>query len=159
MGAKAEALAKQYEARVQEATGIMERLSEADWKKATSSEKWTVAVVAHHIAASHEGIAGLIKAVASGQPRPGLTMDALHAMNAKHAQDHANCTKAETVALHKKNAAAAVAVVRGLGDAELGRSATVLAGMPPMSVEQMVNGILIGHVTEHLGSIRTSVGA
>jgi DinB family protein len=159
MGAKAEALAKQYEAKVQEATSVMERLSDADWKKATSSEKWSVAVVAHHIATGHEGIAGLIKTVASGQPLPGLTMDALHAMNAKHAQDFANCTKAETVALHKKNAAAAAAVVRGLGDAELGRSATVLGGMPPMSVEQMVNGILIGHVTEHLGSIRTSVGA
>jgi len=159
MGAKAEALAKQYEAKVQEATGVMEKLSEADWKKATSSEKWSVAVVAHHIAASHEGIAGLIKTVAAGQPLPGLTMDTLHAMNAKHAQDFANATKAETVALHKKNAAAAAAVLRGLDDAQLGRSATVLAGMPPMNVEQMVNAILIGHVTEHLGSIRTSVGA
>jgi hypothetical protein len=158
MGAKAEALAQQYEAKVHEATGIMEKLSEADWKKATSSERWSVAVVAHHIAASHEGIAGLIKAVASGQPLPGLTMDTLHAMNAKHAQEHANCTKAETVALHKKNAAAAAAAVRGLDDAQLGRSATVLAGLPPMNVEQMVNGILIGHVSEHLGSIRSSVG-
>jgi hypothetical protein len=64
-------------------------------------------------------------------------MEMLHTMNAKHAQEHANCTKAETLALHKKNAAAAAAAVRGLGDAELSRSATVMAGMPAMSVEQM----------------------
>jgi hypothetical protein len=159
MGAKAEALAKQYEAKVQEATGVMERLSEADWKKKTSGEKWSVGVVAHHIATGHEGIAGLIKTIASGKPSPGLTMETLHTMNAKHAQEHASCTKAETLALHKKNAAAAAAAVRGLGDTELSRSATVLAGMPAMSVEQMVGGILIRHIEEHLGSIRATVGA
>jgi hypothetical protein len=30
--------------------------------------------------------------------------------------------------------------------------------MPAMSVEQMVGGILIRHIDEHLGSIRSTVG-
>ena len=47
MGAKAEALAQKFESKVQEATGVFERLSDADWKKTTESEKWTVGVVAH----------------------------------------------------------------------------------------------------------------
>ena len=158
MGARAEALAKQFEGKVQEVTTVFEKLSDADWKKATSAEKWSVGVVAHHIAVSHEGIAGIIKTVAAGQSMPGFTMDMLHDMNAKHAQEHANSTKAETVALHKKNAGAAAAVVRGLGDADLAKSATVLTGMPPMSVEQIVNGILMHHMDEHLGSIRATVG-
>ena len=50
MAAKTEALAKQFEAKAQEATGVLERLSDSDWKKTTASEKWTVAVVAHHMA-------------------------------------------------------------------------------------------------------------
>ena len=158
MGAKSEALAKQYEAKVQEATAVLEKLSDADWKKATSGEKWTVAVVAHHVAGSHEGISGIIKTVAAGQSMPNFTLDALHEMNAKHAQEFANTTKAETVALHKKNAAAAAAVVRGLSDADLGRSGTVLSGMPAMTVEQIVTNILINHVDEHVRSIRTAVG-
>src|SRR2546423_3696651 len=148
MAAKGEALAKQFEAKVQEATGVLEKLSDADWKKKTSGEEWTVGVVAHHVAGSHEGIAGIIKTVASGQSMPNFTMDMLHDMNAKHAKEFANATKADTVALHKKNAAAAAAVVRGLSDADLAKSATVLSGVPAMTVEQIVTNILINHVDE-----------
>jgi hypothetical protein len=83
----------------------------------------------------------------------------LHDMNAQHAREHAHCTKAETLALHKQGAAAAAAIVRGLDDASLGRTATVLAGMPPMSAEQAAEGILVNHVDEHLKSIRMAVGA
>jgi uncharacterized protein (TIGR03083 family) len=159
MGAKAEALAKQFEAKVQEATAILERLSDADWKKTTSAEKWTVAVVAHHLAGAHEDIAGILKSVASGQSMGNFTMEVLHDRNAKHAQEHANATRADTVALHKKSAAAAAAILRGLSDSDLANSATVFKGMPPMSGEQIVNGILLNHIDEHLKSIRATVGA
>jgi hypothetical protein len=158
MGAKSEALAKQYETKVQEATGVLEGLSDADWKKTTGAEKWTVGVVAHHVAGGHEGIAGIIKTVAGGQSIPNLTLDALHEMNAKHAHEFSAVGKAETIALHKKNAAAAATLVRGLSDADLARSGTVLTGMPAMSVEQIVTNILINHVDEHVKNIRTAVG-
>jgi DinB family protein len=159
MAGKAEALAKQFETKVQEATGVFDRLSDADWKKVTSAEKWSVGVVAHHVAGGHEGISGIIKTVAGGQSVQGFTMDMLHDMNAKHAKEFASVSKAETIALHKKNAATAAAIVRGLSDADLGKSGTVLTGMPPMSVEQIVNGILINHVDEHLKSVRATIGS
>ncbi len=158
MAAKGEALAKQFEAKAQEATTVLERLSDADWTKTTSAEKWTVGVVAHHMAGAHEAIAGIIKTVASGQSVPNFTMDMLHDMNAKHAQEHAKVSKAETVALHKKSAAAASAALRGLSDADYAKSGTVLVGMPPMSAEQVVGGILMRHIEEHLGSIRSTIG-
>jgi uncharacterized damage-inducible protein DinB len=157
MGAKGEALAKQFEAKAQEATGVLENLSDADWKKATGGEQWTVGVVAHHVAGSHEGIAGIIKTVAAGQSMGDFTLDMLHEMNAKHAKEFAGVTKADTVALHKKNAAAAAAVVRGLSDDDLARSGTVLKGMPAMTVEQIVTGILINHIDDHVGSIKKTV--
>jgi uncharacterized protein (TIGR03083 family) len=159
MGAKGEALAKQFEAKVRDATAVLERLTDADWKKATASEKWTVGVVAHHLAGAHEQIAGILKTVASGQSMPNFTMDMLHEANAKHAKEHANATKAETVALHKKSAAAAAAVLRGLDDAAFTKSGTVLAGMPPMSGEQIVQGVLFNHIDDHLKSINATVGA
>jgi hypothetical protein len=158
MGARAETIAKQFEAKAQEVTALLEKLTEADWKKITSNEKWTVGVVAHHIASGHEGIAGILKAVATGQSKGEFTMDQLNQMNAKHAAEHANTSKAETIALHKKNAAGAAAVVRGLTDADLDKSGPVLAGMPTMTAEQVAKGILISHVDEHLGSIRAAVG-
>jgi hypothetical protein len=159
MGAKGEALAKQFEAKAQEATAAMEKLSDADWKKVTEAEKWSIGVTAHHVAGSHEPIAGIIKTVASGQSMPHFTMDMLNEANAKHAKDFANVSKADTIALHKNGVAAAAAVVRGLSDEQLGKSGTVLAGMPAMSAEQIVTGILINHINDHFGSIRKTVGA
>src|SRR2546423_10800127 len=117
MGAKAETLAKQFEAKVQEATKLLEKLSEADWKKMTSAEKWPVCVVVHHIAMGHEGIGNLVKSAASGQHKASISMGDIDQMNAKHAKEFAAVGKAETLALHKKNPAAAAAMVRGLDDA------------------------------------------
>jgi DinB family protein len=159
MGAKAEGLAKQFEARAQEATAVLEKMSDADWKKVTEAEKWTVGVTAHHVAGAHEQIAMIAKTIASGQSMPHFTMDMLHEANAKHAKEQANCTRAETLALHKKGTAAAAAVVRGLSDDQLAKSGTVLAGAPAMSAEQIVSNILINHVNEHFESIRKTVGA
>jgi DinB superfamily len=159
MSARAESLAKQFEAKAAEMTGVIAKLSDADWKKTTSAEKWSVGVTAHHVAGGHEGILGIVKTIASGQSIPNFTMAMLDEMNAKHAREQAGCTKAETLALHEKGSAAAAATVRALSDAELDRSGTVLTGMPPLSTQQVIEGILIKHITDHLGSIRATVGA
>jgi DinB family protein len=158
MSARAESLAKQFETRANDMAETIEKLTDTDWKKVTSGEKWPVGVIAHHAAGSHEGIARIIKTVAAGQSMPPFTMAMLDEMNATHAREHANCTRAETLALHKKNAAAAAALVRGLSDAELDKSGTVLTGMPAMTAQQIIEGVLINHVNEHLASIRATVG-
>ncbi|OLB05717.1 MAG: hypothetical protein DMD98_11845 [Candidatus Rokuibacteriota bacterium] len=159
MGARADALAKRFEEATKAVTDILTRLSDADWKKLTGGEKWSVGVVAHHVAMGHAGISNLVKSVASGKSVPSMTRAQLDQMNAQHAKEHAQCTKAETLELHKKNAAAAATMVRGLSDAELDRTGGVLIGMPPMSTQQVVEQVLINHVNEHLGSIRAVVGA
>jgi hypothetical protein len=82
----------------------------------------------------------------------------LDELNARHAQEHANCTKAETIALLKGGAAAAAAVVRGLRDDQLAKSGTVFTDAPPMTAEQLITGGLIGHIDAHFGSIRKTVG-
>jgi uncharacterized damage-inducible protein DinB len=158
MGARAESLAKQFEAKAAEMTETIKKLSDADWKKTTAAEKWSVGVTAHHVAGAHEGILGIVKTLAAGQSIPNFTMDMLHEMNAKHAKEQANCTKAETLALHEKGAAAAAAAVRGLSDVELDRKGTVLAEMPAMTTQQVIEGILINHINDHMGSIRKTVG-
>jgi Mycothiol maleylpyruvate isomerase N-terminal domain len=157
MSARAESLAKQFEAKAAEAAAVFGQLSDADWKKVTAAEKWTVGVTAHHVAGAHEPIAGILKTIATGQTMPHFTMDMLHESNAKHARDFANCTKAETLALHQKGAATAAATVRSFSDAQLDRSGTVLAGVPAMTTQQIVEGILISHIEEHLGSIQKTV--
>jgi len=158
MGAKGEALAKEFEAKVKDATALLERLSDADWKKTTAAEKWTVAATAHHVAGSYQPIIGIIKGIAAGATPQHFTMQMLDEMNAQHAKEFAACSRPETIALYKKEAAGAVAFVRGLSDADLAKSGTVFAGMPPMSGEAMVKMALLGHIDEHFGSIRKTIG-
>jgi len=158
MGARSEALAKAFESKAAELTATIEKLSDADWKKVTAAEKWPVGVTAHHVAGSHEPIAGLVKTVASGQSVPNLTMAMIDEGNAQHAKQFASCTKAETLDLHKKGVTSAAATVRSIDDPDLDRSAAVLQGMPPMSAQQAIEAILINHITGHLGSIKATVG-
>jgi hypothetical protein len=68
MGAKSEVLAKQFEAKAQEAASVLEELSDADWKKVTEAEKWTVGVTAHHLARAFEAVAGIVTSTALDAP-------------------------------------------------------------------------------------------
>ena len=158
MGAKSEELAKQFEAKSRDALATLEKLSEADWKKVTEAEKWPVGVTAHHLASVLEAVSGMIKAVVAKQAPGDLSMALIDGMNAQHAKDFAACTRAETIELHRKGSATAAATIRGLSDAELATSGTLLKGLPPMTAEQViVNGLLV-HIDEHFGSIRKTVG-
>jgi hypothetical protein len=159
MGARAEQLAKKFDESCAEFNKVVEGLSDADWTKVTSAEKWPVGVVAHHLAEGHANVGGLVHLVAKAQPLPGLTWEMIHANNAKHAKEQTNVTKAAALALLKANGEKTSALVRALSDAELDRSASVLAGMPAMTAAQAIEGILINHVHEHLGSIRATIGA
>jgi DinB superfamily len=158
MGARSDALAEQFEAKAQEAAAIVENLSDADWKKVTEAEKWPVGVTAHHLASALEAVTGIVSTIAAGQSRGHFTRAMLDEMNARHAQEHAHCTKAETIALLKRGAAAAAAVVRGLHDEQLATSGTVFTDAPPMTAEQLITGGLICHIDAHVGSIRKTVG-
>ena len=158
MGAKSEALAVEFEAKTRNALATLEQLGEADWKKVTAAEKWSVGVTAHHLASVPEPVSNMIRAVAAGQAPGNLTMELFDEMNARHAREFADCTRAETIALHRNGSATAAATIRGLSDAELATSGTVLQGLPPMSAEQLITGALLAHVDEHYGSIRRTVG-
>ena len=158
MGAKAEALARQFEAKAQEAAHLLEKLSDTDWKKVTEAEKWSVGVTAHHLAASYERVPDIATGLAAGQSFGNFTRKMLDEANAQHARDFAGCTKEETLALHRKGADKAAAAVRGFSDEQLAKSGVLFADAPPMTVEQLIMGALIHHTDEHYGSIRKTIG-
>jgi hypothetical protein len=158
MAAQSEALAAQVESRVEDTVALLERLSDADWTKVTEAERWTVGVTAHHLASVLEPVAGIVATIAAGQAPGPLTRAMLDELNARHAREHAGCTRAETIALLRRGATTALAVVRGLTDEQLARRASVFSEAPPMSAEQMIVGALVQHIDEHVGSIRRTVG-
>ena len=159
MGAKTEALARQFEEKARAAVATLEKLGDVEWRKVTTAEKWTVGVTAHHLAGGLEAVSGIVTGIVSGAASRGnFTRAMLDDMNAQHAKEHADCTRAETLALFKKGAAKAFGVVQGLSDDRLATSGTVFTDMPPMTAEQLIMLGLIGHIDEHMGSIRKTVG-
>ena len=159
MGSRTDALATQFETKARDALGTLEKLGDADWKKVTAAEKWTVGVTAHHLAGGLEAVAGIVTALVSGTLARGVfTRASLDELNAQHAREHANCTRAETLALFQKGAATATTVLRGLDDDQLAKTGTVFTDLPPMTAEQLVMLGLLGHIDDHMGSIRRTIG-
>jgi ribosomal protein S18 acetylase RimI-like enzyme len=158
MEVKSESLVTQLEAKVQEARATLAALSEADWRTVTEAERWSVGVTAHHFASVLEPISAAIATVVAGQSLP-FTNEWVDEMNARHAKDHADCTKAETIQLLERGTAMAVSVIRGLSDEQLAKSGTFVPGAPPMTVEQLILNALHVHIDEHFGSIRKTVAA
>ncbi len=158
MGAKTEALAKQLEAKAQAALATLEQLSDADWKKVTDAEKWSVGVTAHHLAGALGVVPKVVETMVAGRPLDSFRLGSIDEFNAQHAKDHADCTRAETIELHKNGVAAATAAIRALHDNDLAKSGTLAKGFPPMTAEQVIMSGLINHIDEHFGSIRKTIG-
>src|SRR2546428_4717924 len=94
MGAKTEALARQFEGKARDAVATLEKLGDADWKKVTAAGRWTVGVTAHHLAGGLEAVAGIVTGPLSGGPsRRPFTRALLDEMNPQHAQTHAGRTR------------------------------------------------------------------
>ena len=159
MGPKTAALATELEGKTRDAVATLEKLGDADWQKTTAAEKWPVGVTAHHLAVGLEAVAGIVNGIMSGAPPRGtFTRAMLDQMNAQHAKEHGGVTRTETLALLRKGATTASAVVRGLSDDQLAKSGTVFTDAPPMTAEQLIRLGLLSHVDEHMDSIRKTVG-
>jgi uncharacterized damage-inducible protein DinB len=155
MGERAQTLANRFDEVNREIISTVDKCSDVKWRAKCAGETWSVGVVAHHVAESHAGIARIIQTLASGQPLPNVTTEMIDQRNAQHAQQHASCTKQETLDLLRKNGDSAAATVRGLSDEQLKLSGTLRMG--PMTAEQVVENILIGHAKGHLASIRAAI--
>ncbi len=157
MSERAEALAVQFEQLIGELMAEIEQCSDKQWRLNCKDEGWSVAVTAHHIAAGTSQIAGGVGMIASGQPFPLFTSERVDKLNEQHARQHGDCTIDETLELLRHDVPSAVSLLRGLSDEQLGRSATVFASAPPLTTEQFIQRILIGHAVGHLESMRAAL--
>lgn len=160
MGKRAQMLANQYEQLNEELIAIVEWCSAGQWRAVCVDENWPVGVTAHHVAAMANLCAEVLSAVARGEPWPPISMDMVHQGNARHALEHAKCTKDETVELLRRNCRAAATLVKGFDDEQLERAWPALwRENAPLSIAQCVEDHLIGHIHTHLPSIRAAIGS
>jgi len=136
----------------------VEKLNDEQWMK-PSPEGWTVGVAAHHVAESQGALTGMVTAIATGQTLPPFTMEMLNQGNAEHAQRASGCTRDETLQLLKETGEKAADMLRGLTDEQLARTTPMpLMGGTEMSAEQVVEGILLGHIAGHLDGVKAAAG-
>jgi DinB superfamily len=157
MGAQGESLATKLQLATDQLIAAVDSCSDAHWKAKTSAEGWSVGVAAHHAAGGIAPTSGMVQAVANGMPLPPITMEILDGGNAEHAKQFANCTRAETLDLARKNSAGAISMLRGLSDEQLGKTATLaLMNNATVSAAQLAEMAVVGHVQGHLQSIKAT---
>ena len=160
MSKRAEALA----ARIAEGHRILidfiESHPEKEWRTYCPNEQRSVGVVVHHVAVVLPDELEMIRMVASGRPVTGITTETLDTMNAVHAREYADCTRAETLDLLRRNSAKVVDAIREMSDAELDRAAPVsLHADAPVTAQYLIEDHPLSHAYQHLASIRAAVNA
>ena len=154
MSQRAKDLANRFTAFNNEMISFVENCSDDDWQKVTSGEKWPVGVVAHHVAAAHYGVLDWAKMIVAGETLPEISMDAVDQMNAKHAEDHVNCTKSEVIGLLKENGSSIGSFVAELDDEKLDRTSHLELIGGDISTQQFLETFIIQNGREHLSNMK-----
>ena len=153
MTARSEALAAKVEQVNNKLVDAIDGSTPEQWVAKCADGDWSQGFSGYHAAGSVGNIAGMVKGMASGKPFTPVTFAQIDQMNAVVHGEHAQATKAEALALAKSNSPAAVEMVRNLTDGDLDRKVTLAVGLPEMTVEQVVEMLMVGHTAGHTESI------
>jgi DinB superfamily len=161
MGRRSDALADRIEEGAAGLAAFAEGLSEAEWRTPMSggADRRPVGVIVHHVASVYPIEIDLARAIGSGKAVTDVTWDAVADMNAKHAGDQAQVTKAAALELLRRNSREAAAAVRALTDEELDRAAPFsLSFGAPVTAQFVVEDHALRHSWHHLSRIRRALG-
>lgn len=159
MTLRSEQLASRLEQGANALAEFAERLTVKQWRTTLPHDGRPVGVVVHHVASVYPIEVGLAQTVASGKPILDITYEgAIKSMNAKHAEEHANVPKTDTLELLRRNSAAAAAAVRAFSDADLDRAAAVsLNADAPLTAQFVIEDHAVRHSYHHLERIRAAL--
>lgn len=159
MSRRSEALADRIEEGAANLAAFVEGLSQAEWLRPVSpTDRRSIAVIVHHVAAVYPVEVELARAIASGQAVTDVTGEALAAMNAQHAREQAKVTQAEALELLLRNSREAAAAVRAFTDAELDQAAPFsLSFGAPVTAQFVIEDHALRHSWHHLARIRAAL--
>jgi hypothetical protein len=160
MSRRAESLADRIEEGAAGLAAFAEGLSEAEWRTPVSAtDRRPIGVIVHHVASVYPVEVDLARAIASGKAVTDVTPEVINGMNARHAQDQAGVTKADTLELLRRNSREAAAAVRAFTDDELDRAAPLgLSFGAPVTAQFVIEDHALRHSWHHLARIRKALG-
>src|ERR1700712_2001775 len=86
-GQRANSLAERLEQGARALAMFASELTEAEWQTRLPGDGRRIGVVVHHVASVYPLEIQLAQTVAGGNPVTGVTMAAVHEMNARHAEE------------------------------------------------------------------------
>ena len=153
MGARAEALAVRVEEANKALLAAAESSTDEQWSARCADGEWAQGFAAYHAGASIGTITGMVQSMANGGSLPPIDFAAIDQMNAAFHAEHGDRTKAEALAVIRENSPAAAALVRRLSDDQLDTKGHLAAVGADITVEGLIEMLLIGHPTGHTESI------
>lgn len=162
MSRRAELLADRIEEGAAGLAAFAESLSDAEWRKPVREggrDGRSVGIIVHHVATMYPIEIDAARAIAAGKAITDVTWEAIAELNAKHASEHAGATKADALALLRRNSREAAAVVRAFTDDELDRAVPFsLSFGAPVTAQFVVEDHALRHSWHHLARIRLALG-
>lgn len=157
---RAEALALRLELGASALAALAARLSDAEWQTRIPRDGRKIGVIVHHVASVYPLEIQLAQTLAGGKPVEGVTMEDVHALNARHAESNADVTREMALDLLRQNSTAAAAAIRALSDEELDRAAPAsLYFDAPITCQFMLEDHAVRHSYHHLARIRAALTA
>jgi uncharacterized damage-inducible protein DinB len=156
---RAEALAERIEEGAALLAAFVEGLSKEEWRAPVSaSDSRSVGVIVHHVASVYPIEIELARTIARGKAVKDVTWEAVAEMNAKHAYEQMDVTKADALELLRRNSREAAAAVRAFTDDELDQAAPFsLSFGAPVTVQFVIEDHPLRHSWHHLARIRKAV--
>jgi hypothetical protein len=155
---QANALAERLEQGASALAAFARGLSDAEWQACVPNDGRKIGVIVHHVASVYPLEIHLAQTIAGGRPVTGVTMDAVHEMNAAHQREHDAVTKDAALDLLRRNSADAADAIRALSDAELAQSAPVsLYADAPLTCQFVLEDHAVRHSYHHLARIREAL--
>jgi hypothetical protein len=157
VSARAKELAAQFEQINQQVIDVI--AGDTDLSVICPSEGWTAAAIGAHIGGAHRGILeGLIQPIIAGREIPSAVGPSDEG-NAKQAAENATLPRDQILRLLRDHGAMATAYLRSLSDEDLDRTVSLpLFGENPVTAQQVIEWVLIGHAAEHANSLRQGLG-
>lgn len=159
MGSRSEALADHILQGAKMMADFAKGCSDEDWQTICPNEERTVGVLVHHVASAYIPELGAVKALIKGDGLRGVTWEGVAVNNAKHAQENADVTKENALALLDKNSKIMADFVRELSDDALDATGPIsLNWDAPLTAQYFIEEHPVSHPFRHLSSIRESLG-
>jgi hypothetical protein len=160
MSRRADALADRLEQGARALEKLAAGLTEAEWQVRIPGDGRKVGVIVHHVGNMYPIEIELAQVLAAGKPIAGVSWDDVHGINAKHAKEYEQVTKAEAIEFLRTNSTAAAAAIRKLSDEELDRANTVsLNSDAPLTCQFFIEDHAMRHSDHHVAKIRGALSA